>query len=91
MYHRNLYFHNIRTDLDCRIAASFASQSNHNIIGCTNETFENIKYYKINDNGNSFWIECYDNDDINIPINFNNDVVLTMDVVFLQNRKLLYS
>ena len=91
VYHRNLRFCNIRTDLDCRIAASFASQSNHNIIGCTNETFENIKYYKINDNGNSFWIECYDNDDINIPINFNNDVVLTMDVVFLQNRKLLYS
>lgn len=54
-------------------------------------TFENIKYYKINDNGNSFWIECYDNDDINIPISFNDDVVLTMDVVFLQNRKLLYS
>lgn len=90
-YHRNLYFHNIRTDLDCRVAASFASQSNHNIIGKTNETFENIKYYKINDNGNSFWIECYDNDDINIPISFNDDVVLTMDVVFLQNRKLLYS
>lgn len=90
-YHRNLYFHNIRTDIDCRIAASFASQSNHNIIGKTNETFENIKYYKINDNGDSFWIECYDNDDINIPINFNDDVVLTMDLVFLQNRKLLYS
>ena len=90
-YHRNLYFHNIRTDIDCRIAASFANQSNHNIIGKTNETFENIKYYKINDNGDSFWIECYDNDDINIPINFNDDVTLTMDVVFLQNRKLIYS
>ena len=90
-YHRNLYFHNVRTDIKCRIAASFANQSNHNIIGKTNETFENIKYYKINDNGDSFWIECYDNDDISIPINFNNDVVITMDVVFLQNRKLLYS
>ena len=90
-YHRNLYFHGVRTDFDCRIAASFANQSNHNIIGHTNETFKNIKYYKLNDNGNSFWIECYDNDDINIPISFNNDVVLTMDVVFLQNRKLLYS
>ena len=90
-YHRNLYFHSVRTDLDCRIAASFANQSNHNIIGKTNETFETIKYYKINDNGDTFWIECYDNDDISIPINFNDDVVLTMDVVFLQNRKLLYS
>ena len=90
-YHRELYFHGVRTDLDCRIAASFANQSNRNIIGHTNESFENIKYYRLNDNGTSFWIECYDNDDINIPISFNNDVVLTMDVVFLQNRKLLYS
>ena len=89
MYHLNLNFHNIRTNLNCRIAVSFAYQSNHNIIGKTNETFTNIIYYKLNDNGDSFWIECYDNDNRKIPINFNDDAVITVEIVFLQDRKLL--
>ena len=90
-FHRELIFENIMTSLECEVAASFASQSNHNIIGRTNETFQPIKYYKINDDDDKFWIEFYDRNEITVPVAFNDFVMFTMDVVFLQNRKLLYS
>lgn len=90
-FHRELIFENIMTSLECEVAASFASQSNHNIIGRTNEIFNPIKYFKINDDDDKFWIEFYDRNEINVPVAFNDFVMFTMDVVFLQNRKLLYS
>ncbi|KAK8882383.1 hypothetical protein M9Y10_045025 [Tritrichomonas musculus] len=90
-FHRELRFFNVMTNLQCEVAASFASQSNHNLIGRTNEMYEPIKYYKINDNDDKFWVEFYDRNEINVPIAFNDFVMFTMDVVFLQNRKLLYS
>lgn len=90
-FHKELIFCNVMTNLQCEVAASFATQSNHNLIGRTNEMYEPIKYYKINDNDDKFWIEFYDRNEINIPIAFNDFVMFTMDVVFLQNRKLLYS
>ena len=90
-FHRELTLKHITTDLQCEVAASFASQSNRNIIGRTNETFIPIKYYKVNDNDDNFWIELYNKDFVNIPASFNDELVFTMDMVFLQNRKLLYS
>ena len=90
-FHRELIFENIMTSLECEVAASFASQSNHNIIGRTNETFQPIKYYKLLDNDDKFWIEFYDRNEIDVPVTFNDFVMFTMDVVFLQNRKLLYN
>ena len=90
-FHRELTFHNVMTNLQCEVAASFASQSNHNLIGRTNEIYDPIKYYKINDNDDNFWIEFYDRNEISVPVAFNDYVMFTMDVVFLQNRKLLYS
>ena len=90
-FHRELTFENIMTSLECEVAASFASQSNHNIIGRTNEIFQPIKYYKINDDDDKFWIEFYDRCNLKIPLSFNDKVTFTMDMVFLQNRKLLYS
>lgn len=91
-FHRELIFYNVMTRLECEVAASFASQSNHNLIGRTNEKYEPIKYYKINDDDDDkFWIEFYDRNEIDISISFNDFVMFTMDVVFLQNRKLLYS
>ena len=77
-------------DLQCEVAASFATQSNHNLIGRTNEIFNPIKYYKLNDD-DKFWIEFYDKNEVKIPLAINDNVVFTMDMVFLQNRKLLYS
>ncbi|KAK8888261.1 hypothetical protein M9Y10_039326, partial [Tritrichomonas musculus] len=90
-FHRILELKNVMTDLQCEVAASFATQSNHNIIGKTNEIFCPIKYYKLNDNDETFWIEFYDRDDLNVPVSFNDNVTFVMDMVFLQNRKLLYS
>lgn len=90
-FHRELELKNIMTNLDCEVVASFASQSNHNIIGRTNEIFNPIKYYKLLDNDDKFWIEFYDRNEIDVPVSFNDFVIFTMDVVFLQNRKLLYS
>ena len=82
-FHRQLKLMNVMSDLECEVAASFATQSNHNMIGRTIERFTPIKYYKINDD--------YDRDAMNIPVAFNANVIFTMDVVLLQNRKLLYS
>ena len=90
-YNKMLVLKNLMTNLQCVVTASFANQSNHNVIGRTNETFTPIKYYKINDDDNKFWIEFYDKNEIKIPIAINNNVIFTMDVVFLQNRKLIYS
>lgn len=89
-FRRELELKNIMTSLECEVAASFASQSNRNIIGRTNETFNPIKYYKLNDNDDKFWIEFYDRNEIDVPVKFNDFVTFTMEVVFLQNRKLLY-
>ena len=90
-FRRRLDLKNIISSLDCEVAASFASQSNRNIIGRTNEIFNPIKYYKLLDNDDKFWIEFYDRNEIDVPVTFNDFVMFTMDVVFLQNRKLLYS
>ena len=90
-YHDEFIIRNMMTNLQCEVATSFASQSNHNIIGRTNENFTPIKYYKLLDKDDTFWIEFYDRDEIKIPIAINDNAVFTMDVVFLQNRKLLYS
>ena len=90
-FHRQVKLMNVMSDLECEVAASFANQSNRNIIGRTIETFTPIKYYKINDDDDKFWVAFYDRDAMNIPIAFNANVIFTMDVVLLQNRKLLYS
>ena len=90
-YTRTLRFNNVMTDLQCEVAASFAVQSNHNIIGRTNEVYTPIKYYKVNDNNDRFYIEFYDRDNVNLPLTFNDNLVFTIDMVFLQNRKLIYS
>ena len=90
-FHRKLIFKHILTNLECEVAASFANQSNHNIIGRTNECYTPIKYYKINDNDDKFWVELYDRNEITVPVAFEDFFMFTMDVVFLQNRKLLYS
>ena len=90
-FHRELEFKHILTNLQCEVAASFASQSNHNLIGRTNEAYTPIKYYKLNDNDDKFWIELYDRNEIDIPVAFEDFFVFTMDVVLLQNRKLIYS
>lgn len=60
-YHRELTFKNVMLG-DCQVAASFASQSNHNLIGRTNDTFTPIKYYKVNDEDDHFLVEFYDRD-----------------------------
>ncbi|KAK8875784.1 hypothetical protein M9Y10_005959 [Tritrichomonas musculus] len=90
-YTRTLRFNNVMTDLQCEVAASFAVQSNHNIIGRTNEVYTPIKYYKVNDNNDRFYIEFYDRDNVNLPLTFNDNLVFTIDMVLLQNRKLIYS
>lgn len=90
-FHRRLQLKDVMTNLDCEVVASFASQSNHNLIGRTNEIFIPIKYYKLLDDDNTFWIEFYDRDNFKVPVAFNDNVVFTMDMVFLQHRKLLYS
>ena len=82
---------NILTDLECEVVASFATQSNHYLVSRTNEPFCPIKYYKLNHSDETFWIEFYDKNEIKIPLPINDNVVFTMDMVFLQNRKLLYS
>ena len=43
------------------------------------------------DNDDKFWIEFYDRNEIDIPVAFNDFVMFTLDIVFLQNHKLLYS
>lgn len=55
-FHHKLVFKHILTDLQCEVAASLATQSNHNIIGRTNEMYTPIKYYKLNDNNDKFWV-----------------------------------
>lgn len=82
-FHRQLKLMNVM----CEVAASFATQYNH-MIGRTIETFTPIKYYKINE---IFWVAFYDRDAMNIPIGFNANVIFTMDIVLLQNRKLIYT
>ena len=90
-FHRELSFKNVMLTPQCEVAASFASQSNHNLIGRTNEMYTPIKYYKLNDNDDKFWIEFYDRNEITVPVSFNDHLVFTIDMVFLQNRKLIYT
>ena len=90
-YRHEIIFKHMMTNVQCEVAASFASQSNRNLIGRTNEAYTPIKYYKINDNDDKFWIKLYDRNENNIPVAFEDFIVFTMDVVLLQNRKLLYS
>lgn len=89
-FHRTLKLMNMMSDLECAVAASFANQTTNYVIGRTNEMFVPIKYYKLNSNDDKFWIGFYDRDVVNIPIAFNSSVVFTIDMVFLQNRKLIY-
>lgn len=79
------------TDLQCDVAASLAIQSNHNLVGRTNEEFNLIKYYRLNDNDSIFLIEFYDKNEITAPFAINDNIVFAMDMVFLQNRKHLYN
>ena len=46
---------------------------------------------KLNDNDDKFWIDFYDRNEITVPVSFNDHLVFTIDMVFLQNRKLIYT
>ena len=90
-YHRSISFRNVYNRESLKIYASFASQSNDYYVGNSHVYFNPIKYYKLNSKDDKFWIEFYSGRHYNYPVNISEDEGFIMEMLFMQNQKLLYT
>ena len=90
-YHRYLNFKNIYNRESLKIHASFANESNNYYIGNSHIYFNPIKYYKLNSKDDRFWIEFYSGRHYNYPVNIPEDEGFILEMLFMQNQKLLYT
>ena len=90
-FHRTITFHNVFDRSTVKIRASFANQSKNYYVGNSHVYFNPIKYYKLNSNDDKFWIEFYNARNPDTPINIPDDENFVLEMLFLQNRKLLYT
>lgn len=89
-FHREIKFKNIYDRNSVKIHASFANQSNNYYIGNSHVYFYPIKYYKLNSKDDKFWIEFYSGRHHDCPINIPEDEGFIIEMLFMQNQKLLY-
>ena len=90
-YHRYLNFKNIYNRESLKIHASFANESNNYYICNSHIYFNPIKYYKLNSKDDRFWIEFYSGRHYNYPVNIPEDEGFILEMLFMQNQKLLYT
>ena len=90
-YHRILTFRNIYNRESIKIHASFGNPSNDFYIGNSHVYFDPIKYYKLNSKDDKFWIEFYGGRHSSCPINIPEDEGFVLEMLFMQNQKLLYT
>ncbi len=74
----------------CKVYSDICSQSNHCYLGNSQVYFNPIKYYKIHSTDENFWIEFYNSRHEKIPVILPKGESFIIELVFLQNRKLLY-
>ena len=89
-FHRKLTFRNIYNRETLKIHASFGNPSNNYYVGNSHVYFEPIKYYKLNSKDDKFWIEFYSGRNQPCPINIPEDEGFVLEMLFMQNQKLLY-
>lgn len=89
-YHRRITIKNIWDRHSIKVNASFVSQTPHNYIGNSHVNFNPIKYFKLNANDDKFWLEFYSARDYKIPIKVPDDDKFSVEMQFLQHKKLLY-
>ena len=89
-FHRNIEFKNLWDRHECKVCASFASQSNHYYIGNSHVRFDPIKYYRLNSNDDKFWIEFYNDRNPNIPMKLPKHEGFVIEMQFMQDDKFLY-
>ena len=90
-YHRMLSFRNIYNRETLKIHASFGNPSNNFYIGNSHVYFDPIKYYKLNSKDDKFWIEFYSGRHSSCPVNIPEDEGFILEMLFMQNQKLLYT
>ena len=90
-YHRNLSFRNVYNRSTLKIHASFANQSNNYYVGNSHVYFDPIKYYKLNSKDDKFWVEFYSGRHSDYPVNLTEDEGFVLEMLFMQNQKLLYT
>ena len=90
-YHRRLTLKNIYTRESLKVHASFGNPSNNYYIGNSHVYFDPIKYYKLNSKDDKFWIEFYSGRYHKCPVNIPEDEGFVLEMLFMQNQKLLYT
>ena len=90
-YHRRLTLKNIYNRESLKVHASFGNPSNNYYIGNSHVYFDPIKYYKLNSKDDKFWIEFYSGRYHKCPVNIPEDEGFVLEMLFMQNQKLLYT
>ena len=90
-YHRLFSFKNIYNRESLKVHASFANPSCNFYVGNSHVYFDPIKYYKLNSKDDKFWIEFYSGRHSSCPINIPEDEGFVLEMLFMQNQKLLYT
>ena len=90
-FHRELKFKNVYDRNSVKIHASFGNPSNNYYVGNSHVYFNPIKYYKLNAKDDKFWIEFYSGRHPDCPVNIPEDEGFVLEMLFMQNQKLLYT
>ena len=89
-FHRKIVLKNVYDRRSVKVHASFANQSNDFYVGNSQVYFNPIKYYKLNTNDDKFWLEFYSGRHPDCPVNIPEDEGFVLEMIFMQNQKLLY-
>lgn len=89
-FHRNIILQNVYDRSTVKVHASFANQSNDYYVGNSHVYFNPIKYYKLNSKDDKFWIDFYSGRYHDCPVNIPDDEGFVLEMLFMQNQKLLY-
>ena len=89
-FHRRIDLQNVYDRSTVKVHASFANQSNDYYVGNSHVYFNPIKYYKLNSKDDKFWIEFYSGRYHDCPVNIPDDEGFVLEMLFMQNQKLLY-
>ena len=90
-FHRKLVLKNVYDRNSVKVYASFGNPSNNYYIGNSHVYFNPIKYYKLNAKDDKFWIEFYSGRHPDCPVNIPEDEGFVLEMLFMQNQKLLYT
>ena len=89
-FHRRINLQNVYNRSTVKVHASFANQSNDYYVGNSHVYFNPIKYYKLNSKDDKFWIDFYSGRYHDCPVNIPDDEGFVLEMLFMQNQKLLY-